>query len=131
MKHQQALFLQEMGITHWQVRKPELFKAESTTKQLNLSTCKLLIVCTEQDQQHKLMTAIVSAFSIDIDDVVFCSLEQFENQQGSLPRLIWSTLGKISVAANTQLLHSPSLAVLSKDGKAKKLLWKQYCDHLQ
>jgi len=127
MKHQQAVFLQEMGITHWQVRKPALFKTEEMLKQLNLSACKLLVVCTEQDKKHQLMSSIIDAFAIDNDTVVYCSLAQFENQQGALPELIWSTLGIIEVAATHQLLHSPSLATLATSGSAKKSLWKQYC----
>jgi len=131
MKHQQAVLLQEMGIIHWQVRKPALFKAENELKQLNLSVCQLLIVCTEQDKNHALMPAIISAFEIDVDSVVFCSLAQFESQQGTLPNLIWSTLGKIDVPPSHTLLNSPSLVQLATQGACKKSLWKQYCAHQQ
>lgn len=131
MKHQQAIFLQEMGITHWQVRKPALFKTAEKLKQLNLSVCKLLVVCSDQDRKHELMSSILHAFAIESDQVVYCSIEQFESQQGTLPSLIWSTLGKITVSANTKLLHSPSLATLANAGKAKKSLWNQYCAYQQ
>ena len=131
MKHQQAVFLQEMGITHWQVRKPTLFKTEEMLKQLNLSVCKLLVVCTEEDKKHELMPAILSAFNINTDSVVYCSLAQFESQQGALPHLIWSTIGEIEASATHQLLHSPSLATLAVNGHAKKVLWKQFCAYQQ
>jgi len=127
MKHQQAVFLQEMGITHWQVRKPALFKAEGELEQLNLSVCKLLVVCTAADKKHPLMPAIISAFDIESDSVVYCSLAQFESQLGELPDFIWSTLGQIDTAPSHQLLHSPSLAVLATQQSAKKSLWKQFC----
>jgi len=131
MKHQQAVFLQEMGITHWQVRKPALFKTEEMLKQLNLSVCKLLVVCTEEDKKHELMPAILGAFSINADSVVYCSLAQFESQQGILPQLIWSTIGEIETPALHHLLHSPSLATLAVNGEAKKALWKQFCAYQQ
>ncbi len=131
MKHQQAVFLQEMGITHWQVRKPALFKTDQALKQLNLSACKLLIVCTEEDQKHELMAAIINAFQIKSDQVVYCSLAQFENQQGNLPTLIWSTLGEVASSPSHQLLHSPSLAELATNAAAKKVLWKQFCAYQQ
>ena len=131
MKHQQAVFLQEMGIIHWQVRKPALFKTEEMVKQLNLSGCKLLVVCTEEDIKHELMPAIINAFGLDSNDVKYCTLAQFENQQGTLPDLIWSTLGKIEASVTHKLLHSPSLASLAIQGNAKKALWKQFCAYQQ
>jgi len=131
MKHQQAVFLQEMGITHWQVRKPALFKTEEMLKQLNLSSCKLLVVCTEEDIKHELMAAIINAFGLDSNDVKYCTLAQFENQQGPLPDLIWSTLGKIEASVTHNLLHSPPLALLAVQGNAKKALWKQFCAYQQ
>tara|TARA_R110001592_G_scaffold108581_1_gene303236 strand:+ start:2487 stop:2876 length:390 start_codon:yes stop_codon:yes gene_type:complete len=127
MKHQQAVFLQEMGIIHWQVRKPALFKTEEMVKQLNLSGCKLLVVCTEEDIKHELMPAIINAFGFDPSDVKYCSLAQFENQQGALPDLIWSTLGQVEASVTHKLLHSPSLVSLATQSNAKKALWKQFC----
>lgn len=131
MKHQQAVFLQEMGITHWQVRKPALFKAEQDLQQLNLSACKLLVLCVDADRDHPLMLAILRAFNIDADSVVYCSLAQFENQQAALPDLIWSTLGEITALPGHQLLHSPSLSQLVLQTHAKKSLWKQFCAYQQ
>jgi len=131
MKHQQAIFLQEMGITHWQVRKPALFTAEAELKQLNPSVYKLLVVCTEQDKKNTLMQAIINAFGIESDSVAYCSLNQFENQQGTLPKLIWSTVGEIEVNQGHQILTSPSLAELTNTPSAKKSLWKQFCAYQQ
>ena len=131
MKHQQAVFLQEMGITHWQVRKPALFKAEKDLEQLNLSACKLLVLCTDVDKAHPLMPAILKAFNIDTDSVVYCSLAQFEAQQASLPDLIWSTLGVIATSPAHKLLHSPSLPQLALQAHAKQSLWKQFCAYQQ
>jgi DNA polymerase-3 subunit psi len=131
MKHQHAVFLQEMGIQHWQVRKPALFRGEKALKQLNLTACKLLVVCTQQDKQHPLMSSIINAFDIDADSVFYCTLAEFEHQQGNLPELIWSTLGEIDVSPNRHLLHSPSLALLNKQSAAKKSLWKQFCAYRQ
>ncbi len=130
MKPRQAIFLQEMGITRWQVRKPALFKAEQTLKQLNLSHCELLVVCSEEDKKHPLMPLIIRAFGLDRDNVKFCSLEQFEQQQGTLPHLIWSTIGTITTSTS-QVLASPSLSQLAKQGSDKKSLWEQFCAYQQ
>ena len=131
MKHKQAFFLQEMGITHWQVRKPVLFTTEKESQQLNLSVYKLLVVCTEQDKKNPLMNEVIRAFDIENDSVVYCSLNQFENQQGTLPEWVWSTLGDIETSPHCKLLYSPSLSELYNKPSAKKSLWKQFCAYQQ
>lgn len=131
MKHQQAVFLQEMGITHWQVRKPALFHAGGVITPLNLSACKLLVICTEDDKEHLLMSSIIHAFNIAIDNVIYCSLAQFECYQGRLPDLIWSTLGRSKIDVTSHFIHSPSLSHLAEQGTEKKRLWEQFCAYQQ
>ena len=94
-------------------------------------SCKLLVICTEQDKTHPLMSSIIKAFAVDLDNVVYCSLAQFEHQQGALPPLIWSTVGHVEIASDCQLLHSPSIEQLSLHRDAKKSLWKQFCAYQQ
>jgi DNA polymerase-3 subunit psi len=127
MLHQKAIYLQEMGITHWQVRKPALFSQGSGFPMLDLSDCKLLFICAEGEFEHPLSLAIFKAFNIKENDVCCCSLEQFENQEGNLPAIIWSTLGKIKQASGHDLLTSPSIVELIQQPQAKKQLWEQFC----
>ncbi|PKG40656.1 DNA polymerase III subunit psi [Psychromonas sp. Urea-02u-13] len=127
MLHQKALYLQEMGITHWQVRKPALFAQGSGFPMLDLSECNLLFICAEGEFEHPLTLAILKAFNIKESDVCCCSLEQFENQQGNLPAVIWSTLGDVKQVRGHGLLTSPSITQLTQLPHAKKQLWEQFC----
>jgi DNA polymerase-3 subunit psi len=127
MQHQKALYLQEMGISHWQVRKPALFTKGSGFPMLDLSACKLLLVSTKEEFNHPLTAAILTAFNIKLEDVCNCSMEQFENQQGNLPDIVWSTVGEISEPHDHALLNSPPIAELAQQPQAKKRLWEQFC----
>lgn len=127
MLHQKAFYLQEMGITHWQVRKPALFAQGSGFPLLDLSDCHLLFVASQDEFEHPLTIAILKAFNIKKSHVCCCSLEQFENQQGNLPEIIWSTLGKIKQVSGHRLLTSPPISTLMHQPKAKKQLWEQFC----
>lgn len=127
MQHQKALYLQEMGITHWQVRKPALFTNGSGFPMLDLSECKLLFICVEGEFEHPLTVAILNAFKLKATDVCCCSIEQFENQQGNLPAMIWSTLGEVNQPNGHVLLTSPAITELAKQPQAKKQLWEQFC----
>jgi len=127
MLHQKSLYLQEMGIIHWQVRKPALFTHGSGFPMLDLSAYKLLFICAEEEFNHPLTNAVLMAFNLKEADVCCCSLEQFENQQGSLPEIIWSTIGDIKEVSGHKLLTSPAIAELALQPLAKKQLWEQFC----
>ncbi|MFT6984311.1 MAG: DNA polymerase-3 subunit psi [Psychromonas sp.] len=127
MKHQQAVYLQEMGITRWQVRKPNLFSPSDDTEQADLSRYSLLVLCSEDDFSHPLMAKILNAFNFSADAVYHCSMAQFEDQQGSLPEYIWSTFGPINQPFGHKLLTSPPISQLENNPKEKKALWKQFC----
>jgi len=127
MLHQKALYLQEMGISRWQVRKPALFAQGSGFPMLDLSVCKLLFISAPGECDHPLTSAILNAFNVKATDVCCCTMEQFENQQGNLPKIIWSTLGSINQPHGHTLLTSPAIADLALQPKAKKQLWEQFC----
>jgi DNA polymerase-3 subunit psi len=131
MKHQQALYLQEMGITRWQVRKPDLFPLSLNLCSIDLSHYKLLLVASTADFAHPLMVSILDAFNLKLSEVYCCSTDQFENLQGQLPELIWSTLGEINQPHGHKLLTSPPIVQLAADANAKKALWKQFCSFNQ
>ena len=126
MKHQKAVYLQEMGITHWQVRKLELFPQFYDPSQVDLSHFAILVISDKEDFQHPLMEKILSAFKFKKSQVFCCSMQEFENHQGSLPEYIWSTLGKVNQPNGHKLLMSPSIPILAASPEAKKSLWKQF-----
>lgn len=127
MKHQQAVYLQEMGITRWQVRKPELFSSFQGAAGSDLSRFSLLVLCSAAEFSHPLMLQILKAFKFPPERVSHCSIAEFENLQGPLPEYIWSTLGPINQPFGHKLLTSPSLSQLANNAKDKRALWEQFC----
>ena len=127
MQHQKAVYLQEMGITRWQVRKPSLFSAVQDSARLDLSDYSLLVLCTESEFSHPLMSKILKAFNFSSSDTYHCSLAEFEAHQGQLPEYIWSTLGSINQLHGHKLLTSPPISQLAGSAQAKKILWEQFC----
>lgn len=125
MQHQKAVYLQEMGITRWQLRKPQLFPNYNPVS--DISHASLLVVCDDKDINNPLMKKILTAFSVKRDQVTYFSMQEFEDYQGTLPNLIWSTLGDVSALPEHNILTSPDLTTLSEDHKAKQSLWKQFC----
>ncbi|HIP76448.1 MAG TPA: DNA polymerase III subunit psi [Psychromonas hadalis] len=130
MNHRKIAFLQEVGITRWQLRKPQLLvncaPATDCPPAIDTLQFKLLVICHDEDKQHPLMAKIISAFNFELAHVYFCSMRDFENQQSELPAMLWSTLGELEEVKSHQLLNSPAMHQLSNDPVAKKQLWKQF-----
>ena len=127
MKHQQAVYLQEMGITRWQVRKPDLFSNFQAGRATDLSHYSLLVLSSDVEFSHPLMNKILKAFKFSIEDVYHCSMAEFEDLQGPLPEYIWSTLGPVEQPLGHKLLTSPPLSQLENNPEQKRVLWKQFC----
>ena len=127
MKHQQAVCLQEIGITRWQVRKPELFNSPVVAKSIDLSKYSLLVLCSDAEFEHPLMSNILNAFKFSIEQVYHFSMEEFENHQGALPEYIWSMMGPVNQLAGHKLLTSPSTSKLENCPNDKRILWEQFC----
>ncbi len=125
MEHRKAVYLQEMGITQWQLRKPQLFLSCPLVKEISHAT--LLVICSKYDITHPLMAKILSAFDVQANQVQYFSMQEFEDHQGTFPTMIWSTIGRVSQLQEHQIIISPPLAQLSQDPLAKKSLWEQFC----
>ena len=126
MIEKKALYLQEMGIARWQVRKPELFSHLQKKQETDLSTYSLLVLGAELELSNPLMINILKAFKFSVEDVYYCSTREFENYQGTLPEYIWSMAGKFELSGH-KLLTSPPLSMLANNPKEKKALWEQFC----
>jgi DNA polymerase-3 subunit psi len=127
MMHQKAVYLQEMGISRWQIRKPELFPNCRATESVDLSRYSLLVLSSDAEFSHPLMANILKAFQFSADRVYHCSMDEFENHQGSLPEYIWSMMGQINQPFGHKVLLSPALSQLANNPKEKKALWEQFC----
>lgn len=127
MQHQKAVYLQEMGITHWQVRKPELFTNASGKKTIDLSAYSILVLIEEEEFNHPLMSKILKAFDFPPEQVYHCCIEEFESLQGTLPEFIWSTLGETNQLHGHKLLTSASISEMVDNPQKKKHLWEQFC----
>ena len=127
MQHQKAVYLQEMGITCWQVRKPELFSYEVGKKHLDLSRYTLLVLIDEAEFAHPLMSKILKAFNFAPEQVYHCSMVEFEALEGTLPEYIWSTLGEMNQPYGHKVLNSVPISQLASNPQQKKALWEQFC----
>lgn len=123
--------LTEMGITVWDLRRPELFE-QKTRKGISLpSACKLLFICDK----------IPNGPDLDLFNTILASVNLLPNHALHLPyaclpslsehteKWCWFCACEPLVIEGVKCLSSPSLSTLSTDRNAKKALWQQIQAH--
>jgi DNA polymerase-3 subunit psi len=131
MKQRDIQVLQEMGITYWQVRKPELFPNQ-VLPVINLpAECKLLFVTAEELNEHDawLFGRILSSMKLTPQQALslpLSALDQIEEHH-----LMWCWFAGCQGAHPTgcQVLNSASLKLMHNDPSSKKALWQQICSY--
>ncbi len=131
MEHKKNAILQELGISLWQIRKPELFSVPVQPEQISLGDSELLLIAESQDRDKPLTQAILKAIGVAPEKVACLSFEQFEAYAGPLPVWVWSTQGEISPVVGHYFLFSPAVDEMVNAPLMKQQLWRQICVHLE
>lgn len=119
--------LKEMGITVWDIRRPECFP-DVTPKTISLpESCQLLLVSEHvpSGQEAWLFGKVLASMKLTPEQAL-CLPPQALRLLGD-HQLVWCWFAGVSAVSldGVNTLTSPSLAVLDKDQSAKKALWQQ------
>ncbi|PSW04144.1 DNA polymerase III subunit psi [Photobacterium lipolyticum] len=131
MKQRDIQVLQEMGITYWQVRKPELFP-EMQIPVIDLpESCKLLFITSDELDEHDgwLFGRILNSMKLTPEQALALPLEALE--QVGEHHLVWCWFAGCQGVhpAGCQILTSSSLKAMHSNPATKKALWQQICSY--
>lgn len=118
--------LSEMGITVWDLRRPELFK-EQTAKGISLPcSCKLLFVCEQipTERDLNLFSKILESLKLSPNQALHLPPARLNLNSHAL-EWCWFAQCEPIVLDGVKCLSSPSLSQLEGDKNAKKQLWAQ------
>ncbi|OZS45873.1 DNA polymerase III subunit psi [Photobacterium sanguinicancri] len=131
MKQRDIQVLQEMGLTYWQVRKPECFPALEVPVINFPDDCKLLFITEETLTEHDawLFGRILKSMKLTPEQALMLppsALEQLGQHQ-----LVWCWIAGCTVTApvGVQALLSAALSTMHTNPAAKKALWQQICSY--
>lgn len=126
------LLLQQMGISQWQLRRPDVLKGA-----VNIAVAghiRLVVIAEQQlNQKDSLLNDVLLSVEIKADDCLFLDFEQALHLNVQQPTNYW-LLGKNSEKIDRTLplcMHAVSLwqttdlTDLKQDPAAKRNLWQQ------
>ncbi|KKD01810.1 DNA polymerase III subunit psi [Photobacterium halotolerans] len=129
MQQRDMQLLQEMGLTHWQIRKPECFPAWAQSVIDLPDSCQLLLVTPDEMDEHDAW----------LFGNILRSMKLSPEQALTLPPHALSELGEHHLTwcwfagcqgvepSDCQILHSASLRQMHDHPASKKALWQQIC----
>lgn len=138
MNKRRDLLLQQMGITQWQLVRPERLKG---SVQLELAPSIQLVMLSDQaiDKRAVLFQDIFRAINIDPAHCLTLPFAQLPHLVSSRPLIYWLLSDDTKLSEQTQALcpapraiwQSPSWQSLSHRPLAKRQLWQAMYQSLQ
>lgn len=122
--------LQQLGITQWTLRRPNVLQGEVAVH-LPVDT-RLLVVAQILPEQHDpLFCDVLQSLGLAVADTYGLTPEQVAMLPESTECNSWRLGITEPLAVIGVQLSSPALAELSQDTSAKRALWQQICHYEQ
>lgn len=138
MNNRRDLLLQQMGISQWQLSRPELLKG---SVQINVAPDTRLIIISDQtiNKSAVLLQDILRAINIPLQHCLFIKFEQISHLVASSQLIYWLLSDNPPLIEQTQSLCSqpytiwqtPSWQNFSHNPLAKRQLWQTIYQSLQ
>ncbi|USH01954.1 DNA polymerase III subunit psi [Grimontia kaedaensis] len=119
--------LKEMGITVWDVRRPECYPDVSPQPVSLPDDCKLLLVCESKptEQEALLFSKVLASMKLSVKQALHLPPQAVNLLDKHQLEWCWFAGTQQMDIDGVKMLTSPSLAVLENDQFAKKQLWQQ------
>ncbi|WP_028023813.1 DNA polymerase III subunit psi [Enterovibrio calviensis] len=119
--------LKEMGITVWDVKRPDLFPNNADKAIALPSSCKLLFVSDAElsVQDAWLFGKILASMKLSPEQALSLPSRAVANLGEHSLNWCWFAGVSVQTLSGVNSLSSPALSILNDDQDAKKALWKQ------
>jgi DNA polymerase III subunit psi len=131
MKQRDIQVLQEMGLTYWQVRKPEFFPNMQVPVIDLPESCKLLFITDDELNEHDawLFGRILGSMKLKPEQALSLPLEAVEQVAEHYLTWCWFAGCQGAHPVGCQVLNSSSLQAMHSNPSSKKALWQQICSY--
>ena len=124
MISRRARLLEQLGITTYQLRRPDRLKGESAVH-LSAATRLILVIAAEDNVPDRLLNDILSALQLTPSELMIIQQEQLKMLPHPLTCKLWLAGVALTDTAGQQALTSPALTTLQHSVAAKRNLWQQ------
>ncbi|MFD2179849.1 DNA polymerase III subunit psi [Veronia pacifica] len=123
--------LSEMGITSWQLRRPDLYPDHAKNTVTIPASCKLLLICdvTLDDHDAWLFSKILSSMKLSPEQTMMLSHQAVQHINQHHLEWVWYIGAPNNQLSGTKSLISVPLSEMHDDPSAKKALWLQICKY--
>lgn len=124
-------YLQEMGITAWQIKQPEVYPDHAPELVSLPESCKLLLVAPSVPQSHDawLFGKVLASMKLTPEQALY--LPESAVAQLAEHQLVWCWFAgcDVNTIDGCRILQSKSLPEMRQDTASRRDLWQQICTY--
>ena len=126
-----AQYLQEMGITQWELSHPERLSGYQTELVKLPETCQLLLVSPEKPQGAlaEMFERVLKSIKLELSQAQYVHPSELSHFDLSSPQWVWFAGCESDTDIAAKTLQSPLLSQIDGNNQQRRALWQQICSY--
>jgi len=131
MPHNQMQYLQEMGISSWELCHPERLQGYQLQPTPLPESCKLLLVSPEKPtgQLAEMFERVLKSIKLNLEQALFLTPNELSGFDMSNLEWVWFAGCPVPHGVTAKTLQSPLLSDIDGNNQQRRALWQQICSY--
>ncbi len=131
MPQNQMQYLQEMGISYWELCHPDRLQGYQVQPVQLPESCKLLLVSPEKPtgQLADMFERVLKSIKLNLEQALFLSPNEVSALDTSHLEWVWFAGCQVQHDITAKTLQSPLLSDIDGNNQQRRALWQQICSY--
>lgn len=131
MSQNHAQYLQEMGITQWELSHPDRLAGYQTELVKLPETCQLLLVSPEKPQGAlaEMFERVLKSIKLDLSQAQYVHPNELNYFELNSLQWVWFAGCDSNIETTAKTLQSPLLSHIDGNNQQRRALWQQICSY--
>lgn len=131
MPQNELQYLQEMGISYWELAHPERLQGYHVEPSTLPDSCKLLLVSPEKPsgQLAVMFERVLKSIKLNLDQALFITPNELSSINDDGVEWVWFAGCAATEGIKTKSLQSPLLSEIDGNNQHRRALWQQICSY--
>ncbi|MBW3694218.1 DNA polymerase III subunit psi [Vibrio sp. T187] len=131
MPQTELQYLQEMGISYWELEHPERLAGYNVQPLSLPESCKLLLVSSEKPSGELavMFERVLKSIKLNLDQALHITPSEFSAVDASSLEWVWFAGCSAPDSASGKVLQSPLLSDIDGNNQQRRALWQQICSY--
>ncbi|MGF1754552.1 DNA polymerase III subunit psi [Vibrio makurazakiensis] len=131
MPKNELQYLQEMGISYWELAHPERLQGYQVEPCVLPENCKLLLVSPEKPsgQLAVMFERVLKSIKLNLEQALFVTPSEYSSINDDGLEWVWFAGCTAAESVKAKSLQSPLLSEIDGNNQHRRALWQQICSY--